>query len=179
MGGGIVSLEKVRVDGLAEEIADQLRASDNSVCRLTANVANVADWRIAARATGRRMDIHIRTGIFAAMRQGLGGRGVTIESPGPPTAVPGGPSPSVSGGVYLRCVRRSVPRSSGSWRKSGPAGSRNDTRQPGRSPPVLWSGWEGQGNPIAEGDTRLQGNQKRGACRVHRGADLVSGLEGD
>ena len=63
MSGRIVSLEKFRVDRLSDEIAGQLEANDNSVCRLTANVANIAEWRRAARVAGRRMGIQIRTGI--------------------------------------------------------------------------------------------------------------------
>jgi hypothetical protein len=59
----VISLDRFRVERLADEIAGQLRANGNSVCRLTANVANVAEWRMAARAAGRRMGIQIRTGI--------------------------------------------------------------------------------------------------------------------
>ena len=61
--GRIVSLERVRIDRLAEEIAWQLRSNCNSVVRGTANVANVVEWRRAARKAGRQLGIQIRTGV--------------------------------------------------------------------------------------------------------------------
>jgi hypothetical protein len=60
--GRIVSLERVRVARLTDEIASQLAANSNSVTRLTASM-NVDEWRRAARLAGRRLGIPVRTGV--------------------------------------------------------------------------------------------------------------------
>jgi hypothetical protein len=63
LSGPIISLERVRVARLADEIAGQLRSNCNSVTRLTANVSNVGEWRRAARRAGRELGIQVRTGV--------------------------------------------------------------------------------------------------------------------
>ena len=61
--GRIVSIERVRINRLAREIASQLRSNSNSVVRGTANVGDVDEWRRAARKAGRQLGIQIRTGV--------------------------------------------------------------------------------------------------------------------
>ena len=61
--GRIVSLERVRIDRLAEEIACQLGSNCNTVVRGTTNLASVDEWRRAARKAGRQLGIQIRTGV--------------------------------------------------------------------------------------------------------------------
>jgi hypothetical protein len=61
--GRVVSLERARIDRLAEEIARQLNEHGGGVVRLTANVDDVERWRRAARQAGRRLGIIIRTGV--------------------------------------------------------------------------------------------------------------------
>jgi hypothetical protein len=62
LSGQIVSLERVRVARLTDEIAAQLASNANSVTRLT-NDLNVGEWRRAARLAGRRLGIQVRTGV--------------------------------------------------------------------------------------------------------------------
>ena len=59
----VVSIERVRVERLANEIAGQLRSNANSVTRLTINVPDVDQWRRAARKAGSQLGIPIRTGV--------------------------------------------------------------------------------------------------------------------
>jgi hypothetical protein len=48
---------------LAEEIAAQIVAGQGSVVRWTAELADVDDWRRAARRAGRLLGVRIRTGV--------------------------------------------------------------------------------------------------------------------
>jgi hypothetical protein len=59
----VVSLERARIDRLANEIAAQLRSNRNSVTRLTVNIDDVDEWRRAARKAGSQLGIPIRTGV--------------------------------------------------------------------------------------------------------------------
>ena len=61
--GRVVDLEGVRVERLAEEIADQLQQHGGSILRLATDVENVERWRRAARQAGRRLGVTIRTGV--------------------------------------------------------------------------------------------------------------------
>lgn len=57
----VVDLEAVRVERLAEEIVESLRAA-GSVHAAIADVDDVDRWRRAARRAGRLLGWHIRTG---------------------------------------------------------------------------------------------------------------------
>ena len=48
---------------LAEEIAAQIVAGHGSVVRWTAELADVEDWRRAARRAGRLLGVRVRTGV--------------------------------------------------------------------------------------------------------------------
>lgn len=48
---------------LAQEIAAQIVAAQGSVVRWTADVADVDDWRRAARRAGRLLGVRVRTGV--------------------------------------------------------------------------------------------------------------------
>ncbi len=61
--GRVVDLEKVRVERLAMEIADQLVAGHGSVLRLADGVGDVDRWRRAARRAGRILGVSVRTGV--------------------------------------------------------------------------------------------------------------------
>lgn len=61
--GVIVELERVRVERLAAEIADQLVAGHGNVVRCADAVDDVDRWRKAARRAGRILGVPIRTGV--------------------------------------------------------------------------------------------------------------------
>jgi hypothetical protein len=61
--GRVVDLEKVRVERLAVEIADQLVAGQGSVLHLTDGLGDVDRWRRAARRAGRILSVPVRTGV--------------------------------------------------------------------------------------------------------------------
>ena len=60
MPTGVDASERDRV---AKEIADQIVAGQGSVVRWTTDIADVDEWRRAARHAGRLLGVRVRTGV--------------------------------------------------------------------------------------------------------------------
>jgi hypothetical protein len=61
--GVVIDLQGVRLERLATEIANQLRAAGGAVTRRSEVVGDVDRWRRAARRAGRLLDVPVRTGV--------------------------------------------------------------------------------------------------------------------
>lgn len=59
----VVDLEEVRIERLAEEIAEQLVSGYGSVLRLVDGIEDVGRWRRSARRAGRILGVPVRTGL--------------------------------------------------------------------------------------------------------------------
>jgi hypothetical protein len=59
----VVSLDRVRLERLAREIADQVQDGEGHVIREVSDIVDVEEWRKAARRAGRLLGVPIRTGV--------------------------------------------------------------------------------------------------------------------
>ena len=55
--------DEIEPQRLAEEIAAQIVAGHGSMVRWTAELADIEDWRRAARRAGRTLGVRVRTGV--------------------------------------------------------------------------------------------------------------------